>query len=124
MNQPNKLSYPAKQMMLCSGTWGGGYKAIDFPYVLLKGYWFRFSGFNAGDQITIINTAPGILVLQVTKTREQFQQQGWGSSRRRHDGLSYGQLLKFADDLLSSAQVFGHHALELSQKAEAAAVAA
>lgn len=115
MNEANKISYGAKQMMLCSGTWGTGYKDVDFPYVLLKGYWFRFWGFNSGDQVTLVNLAPGTLVLQVTKTRAQFQREGWPDRHHRHDGLSYGQLVKYADDLLRSTQVFCQSVLEQTQ---------
>jgi len=116
MNEKKTYPFPGKQMMLCSGTWGG-YKDIDFPYVLLKGYWFRLCGFNSGDEVTIINTGPGILVLQVTKTRDEFQRAGWPNRYHRHNGLSMPQLLKFADDLLTSSQVFAHQVLEYSKLA-------
>ncbi len=117
MNEQAKLEYGAKQMMLCGTNWSGGLR-MHFPYVLLKGYWFLYWGFNPGDEVTIVNLAPGILTLQVTKTCEQFEKEGWGDDRRlRHDGLSYGQLMKLADDLLTSTQVFCRKVLDYTKAA-------
>ena len=109
MSENTKLEYGCKQMMLCSTNWHGGIR-MHFPYVLLKGYWFLFWGFNPGDQVTLIGLAKGVIVMQVTKTRDQYEEEGW--PKKKHDGLSYGQLLTIADDLLKNTQVFCQYVVD------------
>jgi|GEM_PF-6871023 len=116
MAENTRLEYGAKQMMLCSGTWGG-YRDVQFPYVLLKGYWFLFWGFNPGDQVTIINLAKGLIVIQVTKTREEFAKEGWPDRHHRKNGLSYEQLIGMADNLLTNSQSFAEKVLNYTKAA-------
>jgi hypothetical protein len=42
------------------------------PSVLIKGVWFRKYGFASGDQVTISNPEPGVLVMKKTLSRKEM----------------------------------------------------
>jgi hypothetical protein len=42
------------------------------PCVLIKGIWFRQYGFSPGEQVTISNPEPGVLVMKKTLSRKQM----------------------------------------------------
>ncbi len=49
------------------------WSAKKYPYILIKGRWFRDYGFTIGDQVTITNPRPGTLIMSVTKTAKEMQ---------------------------------------------------
>jgi hypothetical protein len=62
-----------RKLMLCrnSYSWDGD----DFPYVLLKGKWFRDYGFSPGDQVIVSNPEPHTLLMTVFKTAEEMDKE-------------------------------------------------
>jgi len=107
-----KMLYGAKQMMLLRGD-EIGRTGLYVPYLQMKGYWFYEWGFKGGDEVTLLGLADGLILMKVTKTREEFEREGW--PKKRHHGLSYEQLFAIADDLLQKAQVFCQRVLDLAK---------
>jgi len=105
----SKLPYGFKQMMLLKGD-PIGRTDIYKPFLPLKGLWFYEWGFDAGDEVTLLGLADGVILIQVTKTREQFEREGW--PRPRHNGLNYEQALKLADNLLQMIHGFCQKLIE------------
>ncbi|HVU93745.1 MAG TPA: hypothetical protein VHE34_00915 [Puia sp.] len=110
MYEYTKMPYGAKQMMLLRGD-EIGRTNIYTPHLQMKGHWFYEWGFKGGDEVTLFGLADGLILMKLTKTREEFEREGW--SKPRHKGLSYGQVLTIANDLLQKTQVFCQRLLDL-----------
>lgn len=67
-----------RKLIVCKNSYSGS-KEI-FPYVLLKGIWFRNYGFSPGDQVIITNPQPHSLLMTVHKTAREMDKE-----RRKKD---------------------------------------
>jgi len=112
MYEYSKMPYGVKQMMLLRGDFIRG-ADLYRPSLLLQGHWLLDWGFDAGDEVTLIGLADGLILMRVTKTREEYQREGW--PRPRHKGLNYERVLTIANDLLQKTQVFCQRLLDLPE---------
>ena len=105
----SKMPYGIKQMMILRGDMIG--RSDEYtPSLLLKGHWFYEWGFDAGDEVTFLGLADGLVLMQVTKTREEYQREGW--PRPRHKKLTYERVLTIANELLQKTQGFCQKLIE------------
>jgi hypothetical protein len=81
-NKPRKRMLCGSSYTYPTRYWGDPGVSKRHPYILIKGVFFKEYGFNIGDQVTITNPKPGALLMKVTKTAAQMDQE---RSRNNHE---------------------------------------
>lgn len=60
-----------RKMRICAMS----YRRVRYPSVRLRGMWVSDYGFGVGDQVTITNPEEGVLIMRVTKTCEEVEEE-------------------------------------------------
>jgi len=62
-----------RKLMLCRTSYSSN--GDDYPYLLLRGKWFKDYGFSPGDQIIISSPEPHTLLMTIYKTADEMEKE-------------------------------------------------